>query len=319
MSVGPVGILIKTALPLGEALGAVRDRGETPLFALSGVGPHTPHAARVVHVETLDGAGALWDGATLTVRADTGMLSAETLLHLAYLVMESELQRQGYMTLHAAAACRDGATVVLLGPAGAGKTTTLLRLCRDHGAALAGNDLVIVGGSPAAPEVLAGSRYLRLRHASLAQVMPELLQLFPARVGDSWRAKLNVDPAVLKVETARLPTPVAAVVFVHVDLSYPRLVEEPGDTLVHRLNLHENAVRYIRGTSTPWLLRDGQFGSYLPPLDDERAHSARAATLESLFARSRYVAGPPASVAQHLSTLFAKRAQVPVAAEGRTP
>jgi hypothetical protein len=149
--------------------------------------------------------------------------------------------------------------------------------------------------------------------------MPELLWLFPARVGDSWRAKLNVDPAVLAVETARLPVPVAAMTFVHVDLSYPRLVEEPGDTQVHRLNLHENAVRYIRGTSTPWLLRDGQFGPYLPSLDDERAHSARAATLESLLARSRYVAGPPAPVARHLSTLLTTGAQIPVAAEGRTP
>jgi len=74
---------------------------------------------------------------------------------------------------------------------------------------------------------------------------------------------------------------------------------------VHRLNLHENALRYVRGTATPWLLGDGRFGPYVPALDDERAHAARVATLERLLARSRYVAGPPAAVAQHLSGLLA--------------
>jgi len=133
--------------------------------------------------------------------------------------VEAGLHRRGYLTLHAAAACRDGSAVVLLGSAGAGKTTSLLRLCLDHGAALAGNDLVVVGGTAAVPEVLAGSCHLRLRHASVAQVMPGLLGLFPDEVSDSWRAKRDTDPAWLGIKVATGPVPVAAVVFVHVDMS----------------------------------------------------------------------------------------------------
>ena len=87
-------------------------------------------------------------------------------------------------------------------------------------------------------------------------------------------------------------------------MRYPHLVDERGDTLVHRLNLHENALRYVRCASTPWLLGDGRFGPYVPSLDDERVHAARVATLERLLARSRYVAGPPAAVARHLSGLL---------------
>jgi len=86
---------------------------------------------------------------------------------------------------------------------------------------------------------------------------------------------------------------------------------------VHRLNLHENAVRYVRGAATPWFLGDGSFGPYVPSLDDERAHAARSATLERLVARSRYVAGPPADVARHLSMLLAAREPDPAPAHMR--
>ena len=94
---------------------------------------------------------------------------------------------------------------------------------------------------------LAGTRHVRLRHASVARVMPELLGLFPGEVTDSWRAKRTMPPARLGITPAAGPVPIRAAVFVHVDPGYRELVDEPGDTLVHRLNLYENAVRYIRG------------------------------------------------------------------------
>jgi hypothetical protein len=306
VSLGPAQVVLTTALPVEQVAEAMRSRGEPFLFGLTPARDCVPGAAQVVHVEAAPGdPAATWDRSTLTVRAATGELLGEGLLYLAYLVLESELHRHGYLTLHAASACRGRSAVLLLGPAGAGKTTTLLRLCRDHGAALVGNDLVVVGGSAAVPEVLAGSRHLRLRHASIAQAIPELLGLFTGDVSDSWRAKQDIDPVRLGIDAATGPVPVAAAVFVHVDMRSPHLVDEPGDTLVHRLNLHENALRYVRGASTPWLLGDGRFGPYVPPLDDERAHAARVRTLERLLARSRYVAGPPAAVAQHLSGLLA--------------
>ena len=175
---------------------------------------------------------------------------------------------------------------------------------RDYRAALAGNDLVVVGSAKDVPEVVAGTRHVRLRYASVRTVMPELLALFPAGVRDPWRAKRDVRPDQLGIEVSDQPARVSALVFVHVDDGYEALVDEPGDTTVHRLNLHENSLRYVRGSSTPWLLPDGRFGPYLPAFDDEGAHRARTATLERLLARSRYVAGPSAVVADHLSLLF---------------
>jgi hypothetical protein len=308
MSLGPASVAISTLLALDGQVAELRSRGEPPMYdltSLPGAVPDERHPASLVHDASAGPPCAVWDStrSSLVVRAAAGDATAEGLLHLAYLVLESRLQRSGYVTLHAAGACWQDRGVLLLGAPGAGKTATLLRLCRDHGAAMAGNDLVVVGGPGEVPRVLAGTQHVRLRHASVARAMPELLGLFPGDITDSWRAKRTLPPARLGIAPMVDPMPIMAAVFVHIDSRYRVLIDEPGDTLVHRLNLYENAVRYIRGGSTPWLAR-GRFGPYVPPLDDPAAHAGRTATLERLLERSRYVAGPPAAVAEHIAALW---------------
>jgi hypothetical protein len=321
MGLGTASITLTTNLPVGDTVAEARSRGAPFMFTLIPQARRPGAASEVVHVETPTGpVGASWDGNRLTLRTAPGELATDSLLHLAYMRLEVELHRRGYVTLHAAAASRDGAALLLLGSAGAGKTTTLLRLCRDYGTAMVGNDLVVVGGQDRIARVLTGSSHLRLRLASVARVLPDLLDLFPGDIADSWRAKREVEPAQLGIRISERPASIAAAVFIHIDPQYRAVVDEPGDTLVHRLNLHENAVRYIRGASTPWLCPDGRFGPYVPSLDDGHAHRARIATLERLLRRSRYIAGPPAAVAGHLSAILAAHTQKPEAADfERTP
>lgn len=304
MSLGPASVLISTPLSLDAGAAELRSRGEPPMYDLArlpGAMPDGRAAASLVHDATAGPPGAVWDSAraSLLVQAANGEVSAEVLLYLACLVLENRLQHSGYVTLSAAAACWQDRSVLLLGT---GRTTTLLRLCRDHGAAMVANDLVVVGGPGQVPVALAGTRHVRLRHASAARLMPELLGLFPGDVTDSWRATRTLQPTRLGIVPAHWPVPVVATMFVHVDPRYRELVYEGGDTLGHRLNLYENAVRLIRGGNVPWLTGT-RFGPYVPPLDDPAAHAGRTGTLERLLERSVYVAGPSASVAEHIAAL----------------
>ncbi|MGL5856964.1 MAG: hypothetical protein ACRC35_00885 [Angustibacter sp.] len=311
MALGPVAVSVTTPLGLAEAAAAAEARGESVLYTLDaqlGAAPTGDGSAHVMHIAAEGAPCADFDAATATlwVYADASDLDAQDLLYLSYLVLEAQLHQHGYVTLHASAVERDGRAVLLLGTPGAGKTTTALRLCRDHGCRLIGNDLVVVGGIDGL-SALAGTTHLRLRHSSISQAMPELLGFFPPVVTDPWRTKVDVPPRRLGIGVSDRRCDLATVAFVHVDSGYPRVVTGPGDTLAHRLNLHENALRYIRGASTPWLVGPQQrLGPYVPSLDSPAAHTARTATLRRMLADSHYVAGPSAAVADTIADMLGR-------------
>ncbi len=309
MQVGPARVVVETVLDLALTVAEVRASGDSLVFDLDecGAARSDPDVARVVHVQGNHTApSVVYDGEhhRLTVSDGGDRVSGVELLYLSYLLLEACLHHHGVVTLHAAAAEQDGRAVVILGHAGAGKTTTVLRLCQGYGFRLVGNDLAVVGGVADA-YAWGGTTHLRLRLSSIARVMPELLRLFPAGERDPWRTKRDLSPAELGIEVADHPTVVAAAVFVHVDRAYSTLVTAAGDSLVHRLNLYENSLRYVRATSTPWRAAGrAPFQVYVPSLDDPQAHELRVVTLHRLLARSRYVAGPPANVASYIADLL---------------
>ncbi len=112
----------------------------------------------------------------------------------------------GVSTLHASAAARNGAGVLLLGPAGAGKSDLLLRLL-DHGFLLVADDQVVIHGHRAAPPpALAGLLEVRgLGILRLPFVEAELMLAVrlapakrlpePARLSELDLPVINIDPA----------------------------------------------------------------------------------------------------------------------------
>lgn len=303
MALGGAHVTIDTRLDLTEANRQILERGQSCLYSLTEsaelAGPAAvtvvsggPGSARVE--------GDPQDGGIRIVAPDHE-LGAEDVIYLSYLALESQMNRRGLITLHGAAVERDGQAVLLLGHAGAGKTSAALVLCREQGFRLLGNDLVVVGGVDDARAV-AGTTHLRLRRSAVERCIPDLLDLFGQATGDPWREKTDVTPEQAGISLGTVPARVGAVVFVRVEEDYPQVVASDGQSLVHRLNLYENALRYARGASTPWLVgANHRFGPFVPSFDSAAAHAARTATLERLMACSWYIAGPTRLVAAQIA------------------
>lgn len=310
MSLGRATIGIITPFDLAAAADEVCAQGGSLPFTLHESSGALPDGEMplVIHTEAApDNAYAQYsaDRRTLELHASAEDLVGTNLLFLSYLLLETQLQRLGFITLHGAAIERDGRAVVLLGHSGAGKTSSAVTLCRDFGCRLIGNDLVIVGGLM---EVwaISGTTHLRLRCSSVRRCLPELAHLFDKDTPDAWRAKKDVTPEDVGITVSRRgATDVVAVIFVHVDDGYGQCVVTHGDTWIHRGNLYENALRHIRATATPWLTgKDQRFGPFVPSLDDASVHATRTATLDRLLQRSYYVAGRQRDVAACVNDLL---------------
>jgi hypothetical protein len=303
MALGGAQVTIDTQLDLAEANRQILGRGQSCLYSLH-ESAELADQATVTVVSHVGGParveGDPQDGGVRIVAPDQA-LGAEDVIYLSYLALESQMNRRGLITLHCAAVERDGRAVLLLGHAGAGKTSAALLLCREQGFRLLGNDLVVVGGVDEARAV-AGTTHLRLRRSAVERCIPALLGLFGKATGDPWREKTDVTPEQAGISLGIAPAQVGAVVFVRVEEDYSQVVASDGQSLVHRLNLYENSLRYARGASTPWLLgADHRFGPFVPSFDSAAAHAARTATLERLMACSWYVAGPARLVAAHIA------------------
>jgi hypothetical protein len=307
MSVGPVEVALDTDLDVEQAVAAVRSAGGSLVFDVHDGGSTRAETdrPRVIHRRDPVGSASITvDGDDLLVHDGRGELDGTDLLFLTYLQLEAGLHRSGMMTLHAAGVEHAGRGALLLGHSGAGKTSATLRLCQISGCRLVGNDLVVVGGLSDA-YLVKGTTHLRLRLASVERATPEVRAVFASDGPDKWRIKRDLPPTDLGIEVSDVPAPVVAVVFVHVDDTYPKVVVDSGDTLPHRLNLYENALRYIRATSTPWRAAGPKpFDVYVPSLDRPRMHGPRTATLRRLLDRSQYVAGPLTAVVEHIADLL---------------
>jgi HPr kinase/phosphorylase len=113
----------------------------------------------------------------------------------------------GVRTLHASAAARDGAGVLLLGDPGAGKSDLVLRLL-DHGFVLVADDQVVIEGRRASPAPslaglleVRGLGILRLPYATAELVLAVRLSRgdrlpAPARLSDVDLPLVQVDPGM---------------------------------------------------------------------------------------------------------------------------
>ncbi len=222
----------------------------------------------------------------------TNDLAPGALLYLAHALLERKIAQKGYFSLHSACVELGSVGILLLGASGAGKTSTAISLCRQHGGRLIGNDLTVVGLDSGRPHCVAGTKSILLREASVQETLPDLAYVFGSSV-DPWRTKVFVSPASLGIEVVGCSTEIGLVVFLHIDQSRTDVHIGETNNLASRLFLHEQLARYIRGTALFVSARTSlRPVGFMPSFDTPDSLSRRTLLVEDLVSRSTYLTGP---------------------------
>jgi hypothetical protein len=233
----------------------------------------------------------------------------ESILYLGYPFLEQQRQQRGILTAHAAAVSLGGKGYLLLGKGGAGKTSTALSLCRNHGAKLIANDLCLLGGLAPNLALFGGSKFFYLRKESIRRNLPELLYLFPDQGGDPWLIKVFVEPEQIGIRRESETVPMAGVFLLHVDETKEECCSMPAGDLPTRLYLNENFSRYIRSTCTTMLGGDtNEMLGYVPSFDDPVLYEHRRELIRYLLAGIgvTYVSGNLRDVSARIVSLINK-------------
>lgn len=240
--------------------------------------------------------GAPWE----TIR------NGETLLYAALPFIELQHQQNGFVTAHAAAVAFPEGAILLLGKEGSGKTTTALGLCREYGARLIGNDLVIIGVEHPSQRIIirSGTKFLSLRYESIHRNMPDLLPLFPQGDEDPWLHKVLVSAEQVGITTHEGSMPLIKSFMVHVDETKKSLLVKSADTVITRLYLNENFSRYIRGTCIALLGARLEYLGYIPSLDTNALFTKRVVLMQRLLIEHSmmYVSGPLGKVVDYIAS-----------------
>jgi hypothetical protein len=142
------------------------------------------------------------------------------LLYSVRFLLETIRQGASEYTVHGSAVVKAGRSVVVLGEAEAGKTTTALHLCREFGFALFANDQVVVGERDGLPWLVHGDDMVTLRFTSTARYSQGLAdRVFSAGSTESapWNLKKDVPAHSLGLAFSTVPAPIALFVKIKLD------------------------------------------------------------------------------------------------------
>jgi len=229
--------------------------------------------------------GLSWneESKTLTISGESSdYLSGHALIYKAIQVAEHLRQMDGQVTTHGSAVrFPNGKAVIIMGNSGAGKTSTIISLCRSYGAELIGNDQIVFDAKDNL-KVIGGTKDVVIRKVATKQNLPDLAHLFSSQE-NSWKTKRTLQPQELNMGVCIEPADVCAVVWIHLDADRSEAIYMkrilPID-IVDSLNISERFSRQISGVQSPLIDDNGNVGAFGISLDNETTRKNRLHALE---------------------------------------
>lgn len=213
----------------------------------------------------------------------------DSILYIAeYLATCLQSAQKGTFLTHAAAVYdkTNDASTVLFGEKGAGKTTVALRLCREAGMQLVGNDQVYIGANNDSVYTEGGNQWFNVRETAI-QSDAFLSGLLAGKSRDeskpTWNDKVRIDLAELGVEGKEGVAQVSDLYHLRLDPTQEELYVAPWEGVQRNLILHEKIGRHILSQATPFQDDNGEYIGSLPLIEIEKSMSNRDRLVRSMI------------------------------------
>lgn len=225
---------------------------------------------------------------TMTINYPYENLSKSILLYLGYHFLEKQFGENGLCSCHSACVEKNGKATLLIGEAGAGKTSLAINLCQNYGFSLISNDLTLIGLQDDKLFAFGGTKFLNLRYASVANNMPYLSYLFQNKTKDDWASKISVLAKDINIQENYETIPIENILFVHIDNRWEKLECTSGDTWRNNFLLYQNLSSHIRGNSATFIDKKGHPLAYIPSLDSKQTYDNRKKIIEIINQNPNY-------------------------------
>lgn len=202
-------------------------------------------------------------------------LSASILLYMGYHFLEKQFGEKGMCSCHSACIEKNGTATLLIGEAGAGKTSIAVNLCKDYGFSLISNDLTLIGLDNNKLKTFGGTKFINLRLDSVNQNMPYLNYLFSNSVKDSWSDKISVCASEIGIQEQYNTCEIKNILYIHTDNRIDNISIVSGDSWRNNFLLYQNLSSHIRGHAATFIDKNGHPISYIPSFDTKQTYDNR--------------------------------------------
>lgn len=228
----------------------------------------------------------------MIIRYPKEELTESIILYMGFHFLEKQFGEMGLCSCHSACVSKDGKATLLIGEAGAGKTSLAVNLCNNYGYGLISNDMTLIGKEDDKIYAYGGTKFINLRLLSVESNMPFLLYLFEGSNKDSWTNKISLMARDINIEEEYDKLPIENVLFIHVD-NRDKYKESNGASWRKNFLIYQNTSSHIRGTAATFIDKRGYPIGYIPPFETKETYDKRIDLINTIngLENYKYVSG----------------------------
>lgn len=215
------------------------------------------------------------------------MLTESIILYMGFHFLEKQFGEMGMCSCHSACVAKNGKATLLVGEAGAGKTSLAVNLCNNYGYSMISNDMTLIGKEDDTIYAYGGTKFINLRLLSVQSNMPFLLYLFENSNKDAWTNKISLMARDIDLKEEYEKMPIENVLFVHVD-NRDRFKQSNGDSWRNNFLLYQNTSSHIRGSAATFIDKKGYPIGFIPPFETKETYDKRKDLLNTINALDNY-------------------------------